>query len=69
MSNEKLEKKVGQDAGNVKKDLTNLMENRVSQLSKELDKLTGDAREIVIDTAAKVKKNLRPEQYGGYDEH
>lgn len=58
MNDQQLEKKVNHDAGKVGKDLSALAENRVSQLSKEIEKMTGDAKEIVIDTTAKVKKSV-----------
>ena len=58
MNDQQLENKVRHDAGKVKKDLTTLMGNRVSQLSKGFEKLTGDAKETVVGAAATVKKDV-----------
>ena len=39
--------------------LTTWVVNNISQLSKGFEKLTGDARETMVDTTATVKKDVR----------
>src|SRR5450759_4663303 len=68
MNDQQLEKKVRKDAAKLKKDLSNLMEDSatqlsryedsVSQLSEGIEKLTGDARETMVGAAALVKKDV-----------
>src|SRR5450759_4543937 len=58
MNDEQLENKVRKDAGKVTEDLSTLLGNRVSQLSKGFEKLTGDAKETVVGAAATVKKDV-----------
>jgi ElaB/YqjD/DUF883 family membrane-anchored ribosome-binding protein len=50
--------KVNQATGKAKEDLTTWVEDSVSQLSEGFEKLTGDARETVVDAAATVKKDV-----------
>jgi len=58
MNDEQLENKVRKDAGKVTEELSTLLGNRVSQLSKGFEKLTGDAKETVVGAAATVKKDV-----------
>lgn len=58
MNDHKLEEKVRKDAGQVKKDLSTLLENRVTQLSEGFEKMSGDARETVVGAAEMVKKDV-----------
>jgi ElaB/YqjD/DUF883 family membrane-anchored ribosome-binding protein len=58
MNDQQLENKVRKDAGKVTEDLSTLLGNRVSQLSKGFEKLTGDAKESVVGAAATVKKDV-----------
>jgi len=58
MNDEQLENKVRKDAGKVTEDLSTMLGNRVSQLSKGFEKLTGDAKETVVGAAATVKKDV-----------
>lgn len=53
-----LEDNVTQAASKAKEDLTLWVEDGVSQLSEEFDKLTGEAVETVVGTAATVKKDV-----------
>jgi len=54
----RFEEDVSQAAGKAKEDLTTWVEDGVSQLSEGIEKLTGDARGTVVDTAATVKKDV-----------
>ena len=58
MNDQQLENKVRKDAGKVTEELSTLLGNRVSQLSKGFEKLTGDAKESVVGAAATVKKDV-----------
>ncbi len=49
---------VSQATGQVKENVTTWVDDSVSQLSDGFEKLTGDAREIVVDAAAAVKKDV-----------
>ena len=48
----------GQATGKAKEDLTNWVEENVSQLSEGFEKLTGEAKETVVGAAAAVKKDV-----------
>ncbi len=65
MNEHQQEKQAQQDATRIKKDLNTLLSNRVSQISEEIEKLTGDAKDSVVDAAESVKKDvgLRLSQY------
>jgi ElaB/YqjD/DUF883 family membrane-anchored ribosome-binding protein len=52
------ENTVGQATGKAKEDLTNWVEDNVSQLSEGFEKLTGEAKETVVGAAAAVKKDV-----------
>ena len=52
------EDNASQATGKAKEDLTTWVVNRISQLSKGFKKLTGDAKETVVGTAATVKKDV-----------
>ncbi len=54
----RLDNNIGQAAGKAKEDLIAWMEDGVSQLRGGFEKLTGDARETAVDTAATVKKEV-----------
>ena len=49
---------LSQSTGKAKEDLTTWVEDGISQLSEGIEKLTGDARGTVVDTAATVKKDV-----------
>ena len=49
---------LSQVTGKAKEDLTTWVGDGVSQLSEGFEKLTGDARETVVDAAATVKKDV-----------
>jgi ElaB/YqjD/DUF883 family membrane-anchored ribosome-binding protein len=44
--------------GNARADLTTWVEENVTQMSKEFEKLTGDAKDAVVSAAAMVKKDV-----------
>jgi ElaB/YqjD/DUF883 family membrane-anchored ribosome-binding protein len=52
------EKQVQQDTERVKKDLNTMLTNRVSQITEEIEKLTGDAKDTVVDAAESMKKDV-----------
>jgi len=52
------EDNASQATGKAKEDLTTWVVNSISQLSKGFKKLTGDAKETVVGTAATVKKDV-----------
>lgn len=54
----RFEDNVSEVAGNAKADLTTWVEDNVSQMSKELEKLTGDVKDTVVGAAATVKKEV-----------
>jgi ElaB/YqjD/DUF883 family membrane-anchored ribosome-binding protein len=54
----RFEDNVGQATGKAKEDLTTWLEESLSQLSEGFEKLTGDARETVVDAAATLKKDV-----------
>jgi hypothetical protein len=49
---------VNQVTGKTKDEVSKWVDDGVSQLSVGIEKMTGDAKETVIDTAGKVKKDL-----------
>jgi hypothetical protein len=51
-------KQIEQDAARIKKDLNAMLANRVSQITEEIEKLTGEAKESVMDAAVSVKKDV-----------
>ena len=52
------EDNASQATGKAKEDLTTWVVNSIAQLSKGFKKLTGDAKETVVGTAATVKKDV-----------
>jgi len=54
----RFEDNVSQATGKSRGDLTTWLEDGVSQLSKGFEKLKGNVREIVVDAAATVKKDV-----------
>ena len=54
----KFENSVSLANGTAQKDLTTWVEELVSLLSKDFEKLTGDARKTVVSTAATMKKDI-----------
>jgi len=54
----KIEDKVSQAADKAKDDVTSWAKDGAAQLNKGYKKLKEDARETVVDTAARVKKNV-----------
>jgi ElaB/YqjD/DUF883 family membrane-anchored ribosome-binding protein len=52
------EKQVQQDAARVKKDLNTMLNNRVSQITEEIERLTGEAKDSVLDATESVKKDI-----------
>jgi hypothetical protein len=49
---------VNQVTGKTKEEVSKWVEDSVSQLSVGIEKITGDAKETVIDTAGKMKKDV-----------
>ncbi len=58
MADQQLENKLRQGGGKVKKDLSSLVEDGVSEISERLDKLKDDARETVVGVATTAKKDV-----------
>lgn len=54
----KFEDNVSEVSGNAKADLTSWVEENISQMSKEIEKLSGDAKDTVVNAAATVKKEV-----------
>jgi len=54
----RFENSVSQATGKAKEDLTTWVEDNVSQLSEGVEKLTGDVKQTVADTAATVQKDV-----------
>ena len=54
----RFENDVSQAAGKAKVDLTTWVDENISQMSKEFEKLTGDARDTVVNAAATAKKDV-----------
>lgn len=55
---DRFEANLSQATDKAKEDLTTWMEDSVSQLLEEFEKLVGDAKETVVDTAATVTKDV-----------
>ena len=58
MSEKQMEKRIQQDSKKVKKDINILMEDGVSQVTRGLEKLSGEAKETLVSTADSVKKDI-----------
>jgi ElaB/YqjD/DUF883 family membrane-anchored ribosome-binding protein len=60
-----LDKQGQQDTDRIKKDLNKMLANRVSQITEEIDKFTGEAKEAMLGAADSVKKDMevRLDQY------
>ncbi|MFA5837792.1 MAG: hypothetical protein WC837_12640 [Bellilinea sp.] len=54
----RFENDVSQATGKAKVDLTTWVDENVSQMSKEFEKLTGDARDTLVNAAATAKKDV-----------
>lgn len=54
----RFENDVSQATGKAKVDLTTWVDENVSQMSKEFEKLTGDARDTLVKAAATAKKDV-----------
>lgn len=54
----RFEDNISQATGKAKEDLTTWVEDSISQLREEFEKLTGEAKETVVDAAATVKKDV-----------
>jgi len=54
----RFEDNINQATGKAKEDLTTWVEDSVSQLRKEFEKLTGDATESIVGAAETVKKDV-----------
>ena len=54
----RFENDVSQATGKAKVDLTTWVDENVSQMSKEFEKLTGDARDALVNAAATAKKDV-----------
>lgn len=54
----RFENDVSQATGKAKVDLTTWVDENVSQMSKEFEKLTGDARDTLVKVAATAKKDV-----------
>ena len=54
----RFENDVSQATGKAKVDLTTWVDENVSQMSKEFEKLTGDARDTLVNVAATAKKDV-----------
>jgi len=65
MSEVKQDKQMEQDTARVKKDLNTMLNNRVSQITEEFDKFTGEAKDAMFGVADSVKKDVetRMDQY------
>jgi ElaB/YqjD/DUF883 family membrane-anchored ribosome-binding protein len=58
MNEKQMEKRMQQDAEKVKKDINTLMDDGVTQATRGLEKLTGEAKESLISTADSVGKDI-----------
>ena len=54
----RFENDVSRATGKAKVDLTTWVDENVSQMSKEFEKLTGDARDTLVNVAATAKKDV-----------
>ena len=54
----RFENDVSQATGKAKVDLTTWVDENASQMSKEFEKLTGDARDTLVNVAATAKKDV-----------
>ena len=54
----RFENDVSQATGKAKVDLTTWVDENISQMSKEFEKLTGDARDTLVNAAATAKKDV-----------
>lgn len=54
----RFEEYINQATGKTKEDLTTWVEDNISQMREEFEKLASDAKETVVDTAATVKKDV-----------
>lgn len=58
MNGSNLDKQGKQDTDRIKKDLNKMLANRVSQITEEIDKFTGEAKEAMLGAAESVKKDM-----------
>jgi ElaB/YqjD/DUF883 family membrane-anchored ribosome-binding protein len=58
MTDTNQEKQAQQDTARVKKDLNTMLTNRVSQITDEIEKLTVEAKDTMVDAAESVKKDI-----------
>jgi ElaB/YqjD/DUF883 family membrane-anchored ribosome-binding protein len=58
MNSQYQEKQEHQDNERVKKDLGTLISNRIGHLTEGFEKITGDAKETVVDATESVKKDV-----------
>jgi ElaB/YqjD/DUF883 family membrane-anchored ribosome-binding protein len=65
MNQSNQDKQVEQDAARVKKDLNTMLSNRVTQITDDIEKLTGEAKDAMYGVADTVKKDVvvRLDQY------
>ncbi len=58
MNEKQMDKKIQQDSAKIKKDITNLMDDGVTRVTKGFEKLSGEAKESLTSTADSVKKDI-----------
>lgn len=58
MNEKQMNKKIEQDSENVKKDINSLMEDSVSRVTKGLERLTGEAKDTLVNTSETMKKEI-----------
>jgi len=58
MNEKQLEKKIQQGTADIRRDLNELMENSVSNVTKGFEKLQKDTKETLSDAAESVKKDM-----------